>query len=516
MVERNHDQLPKSRDEARKRGLDRFYTGVPCRHGHLAARYVSTTNCVACQVEHARRNGGWQARPSKAAFLEECRQKIEQRRGALLSTEYVAAKKKLKVRCAVGHEFAMTPDNLDHGRWCSECTRQKQARRVAANFRPVEDLRKFALDRHGGDCLAIGPSKMLSKVTWKCSNTKHPPFQAQIAKVIHAGQWCPACWQERREPPKPAVPFNAFIDAVNGRGGAVVKIDGDGIWIGSKTRVLVRCANGHEWSADASNLLYAGSWCPECLNKGERIVRAIFEATFGKAFSKSKPDWLLSPKGRKLELDGYNEPLRLAFEYQGPHHTLDADVIARDKIKRDTCAKIGISLIEVEATKTPHPPQNVLKKVVEAFQRYGIARTPRLPSRDVFAAELTALRDLATERGGLLLSQCYLGGEKHEWKCSVAEHPSWLAEPWRIRRGAWCPSCSGNRRLGIDGLSSWGQAIGLELLDTEYAGGNNANYRWRCHKGAHLISRSRGNILQSISRGLPPCTVCAGTRLRSS
>jgi hypothetical protein len=27
-------------------------------------------------------------------------------------------------------------------------------------------------------------------------------------------------------------------------------------------------------------LLYAGS-CPECLNKGERVVRAIFETRFG-------------------------------------------------------------------------------------------------------------------------------------------------------------------------------------------------------------------------------------------
>jgi hypothetical protein len=33
--------LPSTRDEARAMGLDRYFTGIPCRHGHVAARYVS-------------------------------------------------------------------------------------------------------------------------------------------------------------------------------------------------------------------------------------------------------------------------------------------------------------------------------------------------------------------------------------------------------------------------------------------------------------------------------------------
>ena len=45
--------LPRSRAEAQNLGLERFFTGVPCIHGHVAARYVSTTNCVPCQVERA-------------------------------------------------------------------------------------------------------------------------------------------------------------------------------------------------------------------------------------------------------------------------------------------------------------------------------------------------------------------------------------------------------------------------------------------------------------------------------
>src|SRR5262249_39830601 len=119
---------------------------------------------------------------------------------------------------------------------------------------------------------------------------------------------------------------------------------------------------------------------------------------------------------------------------------------------------------------------------------------------------------LARKRGGRLLSKIYLGSDPHEWKCDVAEHPSWTAEPWRIKNGAWCPSCAGNRRLGIEGLRSWGRTIGLRLLYSAYRGGNMTVYRWRCIKGSHVIERSRSNILQSISRGVGSCPVCAGTQ----
>src|SRR5262249_13670179 len=93
-----------------------------------------------------------------------------------------------------------------------------------------------------------------------------------------------------------------------------------------------------------------------------------------------------------------------------------------------------------------------------------------------------------------------------------------LAETWRIRKkGHWCPSCAGNRPLGLEGLRTWGRNKGLELLDAEYRG-IGAIYRWRGFKAAHVIKRSKGNIQQSSSRRLPSCTACVGTgkaRVRS-
>lgn len=43
-----------SKTEAAMSGLSRFYTGILCRQGHSAERYVSNGQCVMCNAEKAR------------------------------------------------------------------------------------------------------------------------------------------------------------------------------------------------------------------------------------------------------------------------------------------------------------------------------------------------------------------------------------------------------------------------------------------------------------------------------
>lgn len=37
-----------SRTEAKAQGLKRYFTGKPCKHGHVAERFVSTCQCAEC------------------------------------------------------------------------------------------------------------------------------------------------------------------------------------------------------------------------------------------------------------------------------------------------------------------------------------------------------------------------------------------------------------------------------------------------------------------------------------
>lgn len=45
---------PISRQEARAAGLKRYFTGVPCAHGHAVERLVSSHGCLACCSARAR------------------------------------------------------------------------------------------------------------------------------------------------------------------------------------------------------------------------------------------------------------------------------------------------------------------------------------------------------------------------------------------------------------------------------------------------------------------------------
>lgn len=49
-----HSTSVTSWEEAAARGESRFRTGRPCRAGHLAERYVSNRQCVACNAQNAR------------------------------------------------------------------------------------------------------------------------------------------------------------------------------------------------------------------------------------------------------------------------------------------------------------------------------------------------------------------------------------------------------------------------------------------------------------------------------
>jgi len=44
-----------SREDAYTKGLNRFYTGKPCKQGHIAQRYVSGGACVECMGKFAPR-----------------------------------------------------------------------------------------------------------------------------------------------------------------------------------------------------------------------------------------------------------------------------------------------------------------------------------------------------------------------------------------------------------------------------------------------------------------------------
>ena len=62
-VPEEYKDLPRTRTEAKAQGARKYFTGEPCAHGHIAARYVKGM-CVACAAEEQR------AKAKKASLVE--------------------------------------------------------------------------------------------------------------------------------------------------------------------------------------------------------------------------------------------------------------------------------------------------------------------------------------------------------------------------------------------------------------------------------------------------------------
>lgn len=95
--------------------------------------------------------------------------------------------------------------------------------------------------------------------------------------------------------------------------------------------------------------------------KSEKESRRIVESIFGKSFHSMKPDFLEFENGSNLELDMYNEEMKLAFEYQGIQHSKYTPYFhkkyedflyqqKKDEWKRNKCREMGILLIEIPHT----------------------------------------------------------------------------------------------------------------------------------------------------------------------
>lgn len=98
---------------------------------------------------------------------------------------------------------------------------------------------------------------------------------------------------------------------------------------------------------------------PKKILKNETRCREIFEKLFRVPFVSIRPTFLKNHStGRNLELDGYNEQLKLAFEYNGMQHykyspkfhRKEEDLIKqkeRDVLKKQKCKDNNITLIEI-------------------------------------------------------------------------------------------------------------------------------------------------------------------------
>lgn len=280
-----------------KNSTSRFY--VVCSKNHRFETYWSNIQsgywCPYCA-----RN-----RIDKNEILDH----IKNRGGVLDSSwEYIDNRTKFWITCDKGHRFITCWDNLGQGHWCPVCS----GRNISAiSIKSFIESKKGVLDtnwEYNNNSIKF----------WITCDRGHR-FETCWG-VVQQGHWCPYCAGL-------AVSENYVINTIKSKGGT---LPSDWKYVDSRTKFFIVCSNGHKFLTNWS-MVNDGCWCPDCLYKAQTSFKNVIEAFFDKPFPTVWPKWLVNRKNKRLQLDGYNEEINVAFEYQGYQHYMPGWFDKKDK-----------------------------------------------------------------------------------------------------------------------------------------------------------------------------------------
>jgi len=171
----------------------------------------------------------------------------------------------------------------------------------------AEAWRRIVAEKGG---VVIGDAELIDGVryvTIRCAEGHE--WRPRVSNIVHCNSWCPECYGN-----KPHT-IEIMRQIAEARDGQCISTE----YHGNKVHLTWECMFEHRWNATPNNVKNLGSWCPHCVvNVGEELVRATFEEAFpGHTFERTRKE----PWMHGLELDGFNEELRIAFEYQGIQHS---------------------------------------------------------------------------------------------------------------------------------------------------------------------------------------------------
>ena len=131
-----------------------------------------------------------------------------------------------------------------------------------------------------------------------------------------------------------------------------------GMYKSDDTKMKIECKCGFKFNITHNKIL-ANRWCPSCEEfSHENETKKLAELLLKKPFAKVYPKWLLNSRGNQMELDMYNEELKLGIEFNGQQHYEftkvfhkdEKDLMTRikdDKKKLQLCKDNGVKLLVV-------------------------------------------------------------------------------------------------------------------------------------------------------------------------
>lgn len=196
-----------TRAEAKRRGLKRYFTGKPCKHGHVDERWVSGP-CVVCQRENVNRwhaenrvkvNAGAKRRHDANPEKARARKRAQQERNPEKSREAARRFRQRhpeKARAAVRAAWAKNRSKYEAGirRWRKENVEKFRAYREKWKI-THPDLHEAALEKwrkENPDCLRASRARRRARV--RNADGNYTPedigeiFQRQEGRCVYCQQ----------------------------------------------------------------------------------------------------------------------------------------------------------------------------------------------------------------------------------------------------------------------------------------------------------------------------------------
>lgn len=442
----------------------------------------------------------------KEAFL-----KLSESNWILLSN-FESVGNDIKVRCQLCNIEREGPFRYYEGKSCHHKKR--------SNLTPLLRVEQIVITL-GGKILSSDISNLDSKVEFECFERHR--FHLQARSVVTRGTWCKECSSS-------GVTSKKLHKLIYDRGGVMLSKIPTRLTV--STKVLIRCSLGHEFTNDwqhMSSPRYA--WCSTCTkgNKSEEIARITFKQIFGGNFRKARPVWLKNSRGHQMELDGYEEKLKLAFEYQGRQHfenigLYSSEIKLKQRIQDDQekvrlCAENNITLVQLRWDVVYEDFPTIIYECLKASRPELIlgadfSSTINLDNAFIKDDRLEELRNVLKLRNLKLISRKWISvSYKYQIMCNKCkyEFKQQARSYLNSRKVAGCKKCAmkqiaevvRQRKLGFKRLLEIAELNSGQCLSTDYETVK-TKYDWVCSNG-HKFSRS----LDSMQSKGSFCTPCA-------
>lgn len=287
------------------------------------------------------------------------------------------------------------------------------------------------------------------------------------------------------------------------------------IYTRATDKLQFKCSEGHIFEKKFKKILHRNEWCQKCSrNTSEEICRYILEYLLNVKFDKIKFNY----NGHNLELDGYNEKSKIAFEYNGKQHyeitsfiKTDKELNHRkylDKLKVEYCKLSKINLIIIPYTIKNDDLIEYIKKLLNIKNETSISINDFINNYSYYKKRKLEVKKFLNTTSCKLLKFNF-----NNITLQCKNNHKWISTYYLIKKGHLCRMCAdkNNQRQFLDILELL-KLNGIICLSKEkdYINSGKSILEFKCNNG-HIFKDTVDYILTRITdknKSRRPCQMC--------